>query len=683
MAPNEVLQAALDYAARGWAVVPIRRGSKVPLTSHGVHDATRESGKIRAWFDRWPSANVAMALGSASRLAVLDTDSAEAEARLQELAASHGHLPDTLTSRTGRGRHRFFRVPIGTAIRTRTLAPGLELLGDGHLATLPPSVHESGKLYQWEVECGPAPLPPWLAALGKKPENKAGASGEGEPIPEGQRNSTLTSLAGSVRRRGMSVETIEQALLAENARRCSPPLPESEVRSIARSVGKYSPAAQASPGVNVKREPEHLTDVGNAKRLVARYGQDIRFCKSRGWLVWDGRRWAQDDGEIEQRGKQTAVSIYAAAAAETDPERRQKIAKWALQSESEGRIKAMIALAESEPEVRIKEDKLDADPWLLNVNNGIIDLRTGELSPHRPEHLITKLVPVEYDPDAGCPKFLVFLTEIMDGRAQLVEYLQRAFGYMLSGVTTEQVFHLFYGTGSNGKSTLLEIMRAALGDYALASDFTTFLERKYQGIPNDIARLAGARLVTAVEAEVGKKFAEVVIKQLTGGDKITARFLNKEFFEFYPQAKFFLAANHKPIIRGTDLAIWRRIALVPFTVTIPNQKQDKRLKEKLLAELPGILAWFVQGCLRWQRDGLMPPEEVVAATENYREQMDLLGEFLTERCVVNPKAAATAKELYCVYKQWCQEREEKPTDRRIFGTMLEEKGFQKGRIGKD
>lgn len=425
----------------------------------------------------------------------------------------------------------------------------------------------------------------------------------------------------------------------------------------------------------------HKTELGNAKRLVSRHGQDIRYCTQwHKWLVWERTQWIVDEtGEIDRKAKETVRSIYEEAAVTTDTDERLARAKWAVRSESAWRIRAMISLAKSELGIPVLPNQLDADPWLLNCRNGTVDLRTGELRPHRHEDLLTKQVRVEYDSEASCPTWNEFLAEVMDHKLLLMSYLQRAVGYALTGDTSEQVLFLLYGTGANGKSTFLETIKAVLGDYAKQADFATFLARKQDSVRNDVARLVGARFVSAIEADADRRLSEVMVKAVTGGDTVAARFLYAEFFEFRPQFKLFLAANHKPIIRGTDTAIWRRMRLVPFAVTIPPERQDKKLLEKLRAELAGILAWAVRGCLAWQKYGLDAPKEVEAATACYRDEMDVLGGFLDECCVQSPTLRETAKGLYQAYTQWCGANGERPLKQRTFGMRLTERGFQRVR----
>jgi P4 family phage/plasmid primase-like protien len=309
-----------------------------------------------------------------------------------------------------------------------------------------------------------------------------------------------------------------------------------------------------------------LTDLGNAERLIAWHGFDLRYVSAWDrWLVWDGRRWRTDDtGEVQRRAKRTVRAMYAMAAESASDQERRGIAAWAMRSEAEARIRAMVSLARTESGVQVLPSDLDINPWLFNVENGTVDLRTGELRPHRRRDLITKLTPVRFGRDTECPTWLSFLDQILGGDRDLVTFLQRVVGYSLTGSTAEQILLLLYGTGANGKSTFLNVLKEVLGEYAAQIDFASLLVQRQDSVRNDLARLAGARMVTGIEAEEGRRFSEVVVKQLTGGDPITARFLFREHFEFTPQFTLWLAANHKPTVRGTDYAIWRRMRLIPL-----------------------------------------------------------------------------------------------------------------------
>ncbi len=421
-----------------------------------------------------------------------------------------------------------------------------------------------------------------------------------------------------------------------------------------------------------KDSDSRLTDTANGVRLANRYSGRLRYAKALGWLVWDGRRWKEDwDGEVDRLAKEVGRSIYSEAANELDDKARDDLARWAKASLSRPRQKAMIESSQSESLVIARPADFDTHPYLLNALNGVSDLRTGELHPHDRDLLLTRLAPVAYDPDARCDLFLEFIYRIFRDRGPLIDYVQRAIGYTLTGDTSEQVLFVCHGAGANGKTTLLELLRALLGDYGQQADFSAFLVRRSDGPRNDLARMAGARFVAAIESGEGRTFDERVVKQLTGGDTIAARFLFKEPFEFRPQAKFWLASNHKPAIQGTDHAIWRRIRLIPFDVTIPEAERDPHLLDKLRAELPGILAWAVRGCLAWQREGLAAPDEVLGATATYRAEQDTLAAFIEDRCVCQENAWVKAGELHAAYRAWGGQ-----DGAREFGLRLKERGFQ-------
>lgn len=420
------------------------------------------------------------------------------------------------------------------------------------------------------------------------------------------------------------------------------------------------------------------TDVGNAQRLVAAHGADMRYVpRWKTWLIWDGRRWKRDEtGEVERRAKQVVRAMIHEAAKMENKEKASALAGWALKSEASGRIKAMVDLARSEPGVAISYTELDQRPRKLAVQNGTLDLTTGQLGPFAREDLLTKLVDVPYHPEATCDTWERTLDVIFGGDAELISYVQRAIGYSLTGDTSEQCLHLCHGTGSNGKSTLLDVLAELSGEYGQQADFQTFLDRRHDSGPrNDVARLAGARLVRSSEVGDHKRLNEGLIKSLTGGDIITARFLYSEDFEFKPQFKLWLAANHKPVIRGTDYAIWRRIRLIPFEVTITAEQADRELPKKLRGEMPGILAWAVEGCLRWQSDGLRPPDRVLAATADYKTESDVIAAFLEDCCELDPAYTESGGKLYTAYKRWAEGNGEFVLTNTKFGRDLTDRGF--------
>jgi putative DNA primase/helicase len=447
-----------------------------------------------------------------------------------------------------------------------------------------------------------------------------------------------------------------------------------------REIEKQNPVEP--PGLEHIAHP--LTELGNARRFVLDHLKNVRYVTQwNRWLVWDGRRWALDEsGELQRLAKSTVENIWTEVRLATYKRDREDLERWQRRSESDSSIQAMLRLTRSEPGIVIFPQQLDDTPLSLNCQNGTVDLRTSELHEHRRGDLITKLAPVEYDPAARCPRWEEFLEEIFAGDHDLIVFVQKAIGYALTGSMREQAVFLLFGTGANGKTTFLETIRAMLGDYARNTNFSAFLRGQNSTARNDLARLAGARFVTASEVEEDRRLSEDVIKQITGGEPLTVRFLYGEFFEYRPQCKIFLAVNHKPVIRGTEHRIWRRIHEIPFTQTISDAKQDRTLGEKLRCELPGILRWAVEGCARWFEPGLTPPAAVVQATLRYREEMDPLGGFLEGCCVAECLAITPAAELYARYKQQCVANAEKAISIVEFGRRLADRGYKSAKSGK-
>lgn len=425
----------------------------------------------------------------------------------------------------------------------------------------------------------------------------------------------------------------------------------------------------------------HLTDTGNAERFAEEHTGTLRYCRPwKQWMIWTGKAWIEDNtGEVDRLGKATVENILKEGFNADSDEKREKLIKYALSCEKRQKRYDMIYLAQSETGIPVLPSDFDRDTMLLNCNNGIVDLRTGKLRPHNRELLITKIINVSYDPSAECPQWLSFLEKIMNGNQEILKFIQKAVGYSLTGLTKEQILFILHGKGANGKSTFLNTINDLLGNYAVNTPTDTFMLKKNEGVNNDVARLRGARLVTAIESEEGKALAESIVKAMVGGDVIAARFLHAEFFEFKPCFKLWLATNHLPKIRGTDQAIWRRIRKIPFTVTIPDDEQDKDLSEKLKEEFSGILTWAVNGCLLWQQEGLKPPADIVKATSQYKDDMDIIGGFLQEKCILDPTATIQIKELYEAYERWSIENKEKPVGKNTFNSRIADKDCIKER----
>jgi putative DNA primase/helicase len=455
-----------------------------------------------------------------------------------------------------------------------------------------------------------------------------------------------------------------------------------QVKSLMPKVARRGQSKTAG-----KKHALLLTDLENGARFAKDHGLDVRYYKvDKKWWQWDGKRWARDEtGRMDRLAKATAKRIvkdcWDAGIDPDAPEDKGRV-RQLMEMQSMRRIESMVKAAQTEEEMVVTPAQFDTHPWLLNVKNGVIDLKTGELSKHKRDQYITKLCPVTHDKKAECPKFLAFLKQIMDGDEEMVGFLQRIFGYALTGDTREQCFFLLHGQGRNGKSTLLGVIGHILSEYAVNTPTNTLLSRGSgsEMISNDLARLKGARLVTAVEAEVNRHLAESLIKQMTGGDKVTARFLWGEYFDFFPEFKLIIAANHKPNITGQDLAIWRRIHLIPFDVTIAEDQVDRDLQASLKAEASGILNWMLAGCQEWRRAGLQVPQKVKDATETYKGDQDIVGEFLAAgNYVLDPAGSVTSAELYTAYKAWADEQGDRPLNRRELAIKLSDKGFKADR----
>jgi P4 family phage/plasmid primase-like protien len=425
-----------------------------------------------------------------------------------------------------------------------------------------------------------------------------------------------------------------------------------------------------------------LSDLGNANRFLARHGKKALYNHSREtWMYWDGSAWkAGGEYKIEMMAHETVRAISQEVRIATTQEQRDLITSWALQSESGGHLREIPRTARGMLEV--EQSHFDDKPWLLNVANGTIDLRTGQIRAHNREDYLTSISPTVYDPTAECPTWLNFLSDIFCDDLETITYIQRMVGYSLTGVVSEHVLPVLYGTGSNGKSTFVNTIMALLGeDYSMKATSTLLMETQYEPHPTEKADVHGKRFVVAVETGEGKRLNETTIKELTGDDKIRARKMRQDFFEFPPTHKTWLTTNHRPVVRGSDHGIWRRLKLVPFLVCIPDGDQDHELKYKLFKELPGILNWAIAGCLAWQQHGIGSSESVSRATEEYKTEMDTIGQFLEDECLLDSKYSCLASDLYDAYRHWCVRVGCKALSQARFGTSLAERGHPKHKEG--
>jgi putative DNA primase/helicase len=711
-------KAAERYLERGWAPVPIPRGKKGPQLA-GWQRLRLTTVDIPKHFTN--GQNVGIITGEASGgLVTVDLDCPEA------VALAGRFLQPTLTSgRESIPDGHWWYVAPGLEHRElegipRTASEGtiLELRSTDHQTVVEPSVHPSGERYRWS-RSGLEPLEIGAEELTEAGRHLAAAALIARHLPEsrdrgggGGRYHYALALCGYLLRHGLDSETVEALLKAawdakgwqgiEKHRRSSYAGIERAVRDTYEKLRRGDPATggralegmvQGLPrkiadflgwerfSLREGRGTYQCNDTGNAERLADRHGANLRYCYPWGkWLGYDSTRWSLDDrGAVVRLAKDTARAVFEEAKEAADDETAKRLGKWASWSLSESKLRSMIALAQSEPGIPVLPEEMDAAKDLLNVLNGTIDLRTGELREHRREDLITKLAPVEYDPEAKAPAWAATLERVLPSE-EVRRFFKKVCGYALTGDVSEQMLPVLYGTGANGKSTVLNALLAVLGDYGMQAA-PDLLVAKKGSHPTELADLFGMRFVASIEVEDGSRLAESLVKQLTGGDRIKARRMRQDFWEFEPTHKVFMACNHKPQVRGTDNAIWRRIRLVPFTETIPPAEQDKHLPEKLREERAGILAWAVEGCLEWRREGLQAPDEVRQATGAYRAEMDVLGAFLRECCRKDPDENTGTQDLYKAYRLWCEEGGERPEGKRKFSSRLKERDFESRRSG--
>lgn len=705
--------AALRYVHRGVCVIPVPSGEKNPGRS-GWETLRITEEDVPRYFTN--GQNVGIHVGEPSGWLVdIDLDTPEA----RKIASRF--LQATLTSgRSSSPDSHWWYYAEGAEYRTFTDLPPnggtlLELRSTGHHTLVYPSVHPSGEQITWSesgLETQRVEADELLEACRKL----AAATLIARHLPElkdkrtnagGGRHNLALALAGFLLRRGLSEEDVLTLLRAawdarefasdQIAQREAHRDLEGLVRDTERKIRDGEEATggrkleELVPGLPRKLadfwgwkgslqdeggKTYMRTDLGNAERFVGAHGGDVRWCtEASRWMLWDGAKWCWDEGAhaAHRLAHRCVRSIFKEAENASDDQEAKAIASHAVASQSASRIEAL--LSQAKPYLNISMDDLDRDVWLVNAGNGTLDLRTGTLREHLRGDLITKAVPFDYAPGAQAPRFMEFMEQVLPD-PEVRAFVQRYAGYSLTGSTAERVLAFLHGGGKNGKSTLVEALRETAGDYARNTTVETILSsRGGSQIPNDVAALKGARLVSAAEPEKNRRMAESKVKNLTGSDTVTARFMRGEFFDFKPEFKLWISMNHKPIIIGTDDAIWDRIRLVPFNQRFADNP-DTGLPAKLAGERAGIFAWMVRGALDWYENGLGCPEAVAAATEEYREEMDTLGDFLEARCVVDPNATAPASKLYEQYGMWCDDTGERKETQTAFGARLAERGFE-------
>lgn len=676
---EDVLKILNYYASHGWPIFPVywlngdecacgkkcKSPGKHPLIERGFYSATTNIATIRGWHERWPEANWGMRTGDTSQggagILVVDIDrkSGGFETWDQLRLVNPEPIETIAVSTPNDGQHNWFEYPTGHVIKSGAgvLGPGVDIRANNGYVLVPPS--QLKKTYKFEINPNDAaisPLPGWILAVldgrAKEEEKATPAARVAKGVKQGERHGILVELAGGLRRTGFDEEMITRVLKTTRDEKFATgdhPVEDVEIEEIVKWILS-------------KTQEYHFTDLGNKDRFLARHSQDVRYCyETEKWMVWDGQRWCPNNlADLISRGHETVQAIYTEAANCTDVDHRKNIARHAIHSEARAKIDNMLYCAQ--PYVAIKPDELDAQPMLLNVRNGIINLATGELIPHERGYYLSKFVDVEYHPKAECPKWLAFMDLITAGDQEEEYFLQKAVGYSLTGRTDEHCLFFLLGSGANGKTTFTELLRRLFGEYSTRVDIEAFMSNWNLGTAATpyVAGLAGARFALASETEENRKWNEALIKEITGGDALTARFLHTNPVTFKPVHKLWVYGNHEPKVTGTDLGFWRRMRVVPFEVTIPEEirRPMAEVIQEFEGELQGILAWAVLGCLLWQSDGLPLTGAVKDATMKYRTEQDLVQQFIDEKCKLHPNFTVSKDVLYTRWCNWLEENGE-------------------------
>lgn len=631
----------------GWKVHPLLPKNKVPILKDWVNKASDEPDTIQKWLGEHTGCNWGVATGARSGIFVVDIDPKNGGDQSWEILIRKNDVPTTISVKTGSGgTHYYFKYPKDFTVPNSAgkLGKGIDIRGNGGQVVIPPSIHPNGTPYEWIItpwDNTISPAPKWiLDIIVNSPAGNDEYVPVGEHLEKGSRNENIFHQSLVLARSGALMEVVLQSMRAWCDTTGNADISDTEIQQTVESA-----FTKAKSDETKKAKYEFgKTDDDNARRIIAEHGNDIIYVTGMGWHTWTGKYWRADpfDASILNIAVQTMRNLKDEAMEEAKQggdHYKTAIAKmaWANTSLNIGKLHAMIEIASKNDVVRRDATIMDAESgkWLLNFNNGTLDLRTGTLRPHNKLDYITKMIPQKYDADAECPFWEETLHLALDGNEQLIEFMQRALGYSMTGSTSEQCLFIAWGeAGNNGKSTILETAQQLLGNgYAQMSDMKVITSTETDNrVASSLAKLQGARLVSMNEAEEYQRFSESLIKQLTGGDTIEACRKYKEPFEFKPAFKLWIRTNEKPVIRGTSEAIWRRIKLIPFIRPIPAEVRKSRdyVDEQLAKEATGIIAWMVRGCVKWINSGLTAPEEVKSATEDYRTEMDLVGKFMEE-----------------------------------------------------
>lgn len=678
---STVLRYAEFYAKHGLRVFPCWPKAKNPIPKNGCYAATTDPAQLRQW---WPDDTNNIAIATGYGIIVIDLDNDPDNGKYgdeiwSEWEREHGQAPDTWECLTGGGgRHLYFRCNDERLTVGANIAPGVDFRGSGGYVIAPPSVHQSGNRYEWEVSHQPhetplADLPEWLHAIllsGTKATTKTAATEIPDKITKGERNAELFRLAASLRARGLSVEAIIAAVMKENELRCDPPLSADEVTTICNSAGRYEKGrTRSTVDATERRDMNTLkpetnkrytwNDIGNGYLFADWYKDTARYAPERKkWMVYDGRRWTPDTGNLRvmEMCKKLADVLMMYALTLTDEKQRgdyiKHVSKWQQRNYRETILKDAASV------YPVEIAAFDTDPFLFNCLNGTLDLRTRSFHQHEAGDMLSKLAGVNYDPDAKSPRWERFIDETMQS-ADKAAFLQKGLGYSLTGDTSHECFFMPYGpTSRNGKGTCMETMMQLMGDYGRTATPDTIAQKQKpngSGPSEDIARLAGARFVNISEPDRKMVLSSALVKTLTGKDKITARYLNENSFEYYPQFKLWINTNHLPTVTDSTLFSSGRVKIIPFDRHFTETERDEGLKAELSKpeNLSAVLNWCLDGLWMIEETGFDPPEEVLTATDEYRRSNDKISRFLDDEMEPEPLAETRTSEAYRRYQAWC------------------------------
>jgi putative DNA primase/helicase len=672
------LDQTLVYAWRGWPIFPLRwivpgKGTcscgdancrspgKHPILPGGFKIATTDESTLRGWHKVWPHANWGMRTGDltsgGSGILVVDIDARNHGFDTWEvLRANHPDREETITVVTGNlGLHYWFMCPPDGRVRSSAgkLGRGLDIRSEGGYVVVPPSVTANPYTFKLPPETTTLlQVPEWLLAELRSPRTgspSAEQEEKGMSIPQGRRHDALLSVAALSRQMGLNRSQIKEVLCAYRDRIFKPgdhPVTDLEINAVVAWITGTIPVY-------------NNTDMGNALRFHDQHKADLLFCfKRNDWITWDGTRWdLRGKAEVLLKAQETLRSIHYESARLQDKGSRTTLKQHALRSESAAKETAL--LHKSRPLFNLGKIRLDQHPELLTVRNGTLHLPDGVIQPHDKKNYLTRRLDLDYIPGTPCPAWKKFLTLVTQGDRDLATFLQTAVGYTLSGNIDEQVMFTLYGMGANGKSTFVETMKRMMGEFAERVPIEALMEARNPGAgpKPEILKMKGARMVLTSEVPFNRKMNESLVKDLTGGDSISARGLYQEEEEtFKPTHKIWMVGNHKPEVHGTDEGILRRFRMIPFEYTFPvsERRPMREVMAEFNGEMEGIFAWAVEGCIRWYGQRLGQVKAVQEATDLFRSDLDIVGQFIGERCLTGPNYTVSKDTLYQTWREWCE-----------------------------